>query len=44
MLDPKLLRNEPEKAAELLARRGYVLDLAKLDELEQERKQAQLDA
>jgi len=44
MLDPKLLRNEPEKAAELLARRGYVLDIAKLDELEQERKQAQLDA
>jgi seryl-tRNA synthetase len=44
MLDPKLLRNEPEKAAELLARRGYVLDLARLDALEQERKQAQLDA
>tara|TARA_R110002049_G_scaffold159930_2_gene324967 strand:- start:386 stop:1660 length:1275 start_codon:yes stop_codon:yes gene_type:complete len=44
MLDPKLLRNEPEKAAELLARRGYVLDVAKLEALEQERKQAQLDA
>ena len=44
MLDPKLLRNEPEKAAELLARRGYVLDIAKLESLEQERKQAQLDA
>jgi len=44
MLDPKLLRNEPEKAAELLARRGYKLDIAKLESLEQERKQAQLDA
>jgi len=44
MLDPKLLRNEPEKAAELLARRGYSLDLALLESLEQERKQAQLDA
>lgn len=44
MLDPKLLRNEPKKAAELLARRGYVLDVARLEVLEQERKQAQLDA
>ncbi|NOQ94291.1 MAG: serine--tRNA ligase [Methylophaga sp.] len=44
MLDPKLLRNEPEKAAELLARRGYSLDLALLESLEQERKQAQSDA
>ena len=44
MLDPKLLRNEPEKAATLLARRGYVLDVVRLDALEQERKQAQLDA
>jgi len=44
MLDPKLLRNEPEKAAELLARRGYKLDIAKLEGLEQERKQAQADA
>lgn len=44
MLDPKLLRNEPEKAAELLARRGYVLDISGIESLEQERKQAQLDA
>lgn len=44
MLDPKLLRNEPEKAAELLARRGYTLDLSLLESLEQERKQAQADA
>lgn len=44
MLDPKLLRNEPQKAAELLARRGYTLDVEKLESLEQERKQAQSDA
>jgi len=44
MLDPKLLRNEPEKAAKLLARRGFDLDLSLLATLEQERKQAQLDA
>lgn len=44
MLNPKLLRNEPEKAAELLARRGYTLDISLLESLEQERKQAQVDA
>jgi seryl-tRNA synthetase len=44
MLDPKLLRNEPEKAAQQLARRGYTLDLSLLESLEQERKQAQADA
>ena len=44
MLDPKLLRNEPETAAKLLARRGYKLDIEKLAALEQERKQAQLNA
>lgn len=44
MLDPKLLRTEPEKLATALARRGYTLDFALLESLEQERKQAQLDA
>ncbi|NQZ53869.1 MAG: serine--tRNA ligase [Piscirickettsiaceae bacterium] len=44
MLDPKLLRNEPEKAAKLLARRGYTLDISLLEMLEQERKHAQSDA
>ena len=44
MLDPKRLRNEPEEMAELLAHRGYQLDVAALQALEQERKQAQLDA
>jgi seryl-tRNA synthetase len=44
MLDPKLFRSEPEKVAQLLARRGFELDLQLLVDLEQERKQAQLDA
>ena len=44
MLDPKLLRNEPAQAAELLSRRGYQLDVQQLEMLEQERKQAQSEA
>jgi seryl-tRNA synthetase len=44
MLDPKLLRNEAEQLAEQLKRRGFELDLALLAQLEQERKQAQLEA
>ncbi len=44
MLDPKLLRNEAEEVAEQLKRRGFELDLNLLAQLEQERKQAQLDA
>jgi seryl-tRNA synthetase len=44
MLDPKLLRNETEQVAEQLARRGFDLDVALLAKLEEERKQAQLDA
>jgi seryl-tRNA synthetase len=44
MLDPKLLRNEPEQVAAQLARRGFELDLNLLAQLEQERKQAQLEA
>ena len=43
MLDPKLLRNEPEQVAAQLARRGFKLDLAALETLEQERKQVQVD-
>ena len=42
MLDPKLLRNEPEQIALLLARRGYKLDVKRINTLEQERKEAQL--
>jgi seryl-tRNA synthetase len=44
MLDPKLLRNEPEQVAELLKKRGFNLDLNALGDLERERKQAQADA
>ena len=44
MLDPKLLRNEPEQIAALLARRGYQLDVTAINELEEQRKKAQLDA
>lgn len=44
MLDPKLLRNETVQVAEQLARRGFDLDVALLAKLEEERKQAQLDA
>lgn len=44
MLDPKLLRNEPAKAAELLHHRGFELDTQKLEAFEQERKQAQSEA
>lgn len=38
MLDPKLLRNQPEQAAQALARRGYTLDLDQLSHLEEQRK------
>ena len=44
MLDPKLLRNEAESLAAQLVRRGFELDLNQLAQLEQERKQAQLEA
>ena len=44
MLDPKLLRQDAEMLAKQLARRGFQLDVAQLASLEQERKQAQLDA
>lgn len=38
MLDSKLLRTEPEKVAANLARRGFQLDVAKLQALEDQRK------
>jgi len=44
MLDPKLLRNEPKRAAELLSRRGFKLDVQMLEMLEKERKHAQVAA
>jgi len=44
VLDPRLLRTEPERVAENLARRGTKLDLAGLARLEAERKSAQVHA
>ncbi len=42
MLDSKLLRTEPEKVAANLRRRGFVLDVAKLQALEEQRKKWQI--
>lgn len=38
MLDPNLLRNEPDAVAEKLARRGFKLDIGTLRSLEEQRK------
>lgn len=43
MLDPKLLRNEPELIAERLAVRGYQLDVETLNNLEEQRKSLQVE-
>ena len=43
MLDPKLLRAQPEVVAAQLARRGYVFDLSRFSALETERKQLQVE-
>ena len=42
MLDPKRLRNELDQVAVQLARRGYCLDVARLQALEEERKVIQV--
>jgi seryl-tRNA synthetase len=42
MLDSKLLRTEPEKIAANLARRGFQLDVTKLQALEEQRKKWQI--
>ena len=44
MLDPKLLRSELERVAQVLARRGFQLDTAQLSELESRRKALQVEA
>jgi seryl-tRNA synthetase len=44
MLDPKLLRTDPAAVAANLARRGFVLDVARLAELEESRKRWQVRA
>jgi len=43
MLDPQLLRNELETCATKLARRGFVLDVAALQNLEEQRKELQVE-
>lgn len=43
MLDPKLLRAQPEQVAAQLARRGYQFDLAKFNALESKRKVLQTE-
>lgn len=42
MLDPKLLRAEPEETAHKLARRGYILNVTVMRELETTRKELQV--
>ncbi len=44
MLDPKLLRTDAAEVAAQLARRGFVLDVAALAALEEQRKGAQMEA
>ncbi|MCU5775010.1 serine--tRNA ligase [Erwiniaceae bacterium BAC15a-03b] len=43
MLDPNLLRNEPDAVAEKLARRGFTLDVDRLRALEERRKVLQVE-
>ena len=43
MIDPKLLRTDPEGVARNLARRGYTLDVAGLRALEEKRKPWQVE-
>ena len=43
MLDPKLLRTQLDQVAAQLARRGFVLDRARFDELEARRKSLQVE-
>ena len=42
MLDPRLLRNDLDHTARLLARRGYVLDTGQFLALEERRKALQV--
>ncbi|GHB23639.1 serine--tRNA ligase [Salinicola rhizosphaerae] len=41
MLDPKLLRSDPQFVAQRLALRGFTLDIAKLESLESRRRELQ---
>lgn len=42
MLDPRTVRSNPEKIAELLKKRGFTLDIESLKALEEERKSIQV--
>ncbi len=44
MIDPKLLRSDPEAVARNLARRGFTLDVQALRTLEERRKSAQIES
>jgi seryl-tRNA synthetase len=44
MLDPRLLRNNLQATAEQLARRGFQLDTVAISELEERRKQLQVES
>jgi len=44
VIDPKLLRTDLQAVARNLARRGVVLDVAKLSALEEERKRSQVES
>ncbi|WP_069469830.1 serine--tRNA ligase [Candidatus Marithrix sp. Canyon 246] len=43
MLDPQLLRNNLTEVAQKLAQRGFVIDQTRLAELEEDRKQCQIE-
>jgi seryl-tRNA synthetase len=43
MLDPRLVRTEPQTVALLLQKRGFVLDVAAVEKLEAQRKSLQLE-
>ena len=43
MIDPKLLRASPDEVARALARRGYTLDVAALEDLEARRRHWQIE-
>jgi seryl-tRNA synthetase len=43
MIDPKLLRSDPEQVARLLARRGYAFDVTAWQQLEEQRRHWQIE-
>ncbi|WP_395343314.1 serine--tRNA ligase [Ningiella sp. W23] len=43
MLDPRLLRNDIEETAKALAKKGFALDIASYNELEEKRKSLQVE-